>query len=31
HAGNLIEIGGVYYWVEPQPDKFRVFKIINRD
>ena len=31
HAANMVEIGGVYYWVEPEPDKFYVRRIVNRD
>ena len=31
HAGNLVLIGHTYYWVEPQPDKFEVIKVCDRD
>lgn len=31
HAGNLVLIGNVYYWVEPQPNMFVIKKICNKD
>jgi len=31
HAGNLVMIDGVYYWVEPQPDMFYIKRLFDRD
>ena len=31
HAGNLVLIGEVYWWVEPNPEEFKVVKICKRD
>ena len=31
HAGNLVMINGVYYYVEPDPGKFDIVRIIQRD
>ena len=31
HAGNLVQIGNDYYWVEPQPDMFNVRQLFERD
>lgn len=31
HAGNLVMIEGTYYYVEPDPSKFNIVKVISRD
>ena len=31
HAGNLVLIDGVFYYVESEPSKFSVIKVISRD
>lgn len=31
HIGNLVLIDGIYYYVEPNPRKFKVIKIVERD
>ncbi len=31
HAGNMVLIGNTYYWVEPNPDEFKIIKIVDRD
>lgn len=31
HVGNLVLIKGVYYYVEPDPEKFKIIKLIERD
>lgn len=31
HAGNLVLIDGVFYWVEPTPKEFKVIKVVSRN
>ena len=31
HAGNLVMIDGTYYYIEPDPSKFNIVKVVSRD
>lgn len=31
HAGNLVMIDGTYYYIEPDPSKFSIVKVVSRD
>jgi len=31
HAGNLVIINGTYYYVEPDPSRFNIVKVVSRD
>lgn len=31
HTGNLVLIGNTYYYIEPEPSKFKVVELVERD